>query len=293
MARGVYLEAGGDRFDLENRCRAALAIAPRGALVCGPTALALMLREAPQQLGQLARGPVHLLVPHASTASPRRPGIAAHRRTQMPRPWRAGRSRIPTASPADSWAQVTSMLVGADPWRPGQPVRRAAPGTFRHPSKARFLACVQMADALMRRKKPILEAERFEAEVAQLPGRRGVRAVRDGFAWARARTDSLPETQLRLVLADGGLPEPVVNHGLTVEGRDKFLDLAWPGLKAAVEYDGRHHTTEPVQVEDDIRRRAAIHAAGWVTIEVLWEDVLAPTSLIARVRALIEGRAAA
>jgi very-short-patch-repair endonuclease len=195
------------------------------------------------------------------------------------------------APPADCWARTTAVLVGSDQWRPGQPIDDAAPGTFRNRTKEAFLACVQGADALMRRHRPVLDAARFAAEIAGLPRRNGVRAVRDVFSHARPRTDSLPETHLRLLLVDAGLPELVANHEITLEGKKRCLDLASPGLMVAVEYHGRHHTNEPAQVEDDIRRRAALHAEGWTTIDVLWEDMISPARLIARVRAVIAARA--
>jgi very-short-patch-repair endonuclease len=161
------------------------------------------------------------------------------------------------------------------------------PGTFSDPVKAGFLTSVQIADALMRRKRPILEAERFGSELAALPSRHGVRAVRDVFTHARPHTDSLPETQLRLLLADAGVEGLAVNYRVTLEGRDRYLDLALVSLRIAIEYHGRQHTNERAQVEDDIRRRAALHAAGWITIDVLWEDMARPARLIARVRRLI------
>jgi very-short-patch-repair endonuclease len=205
----------------------------------------------------------------------------------MPQRWVMRGAGIAVAPPAECWAQVTLALVGSDPWRPGRPLTGCAPGSLRHPAKVAFLTCVQAADALMRRKLPIVTAERFAADVARLPRRNGVRAVREVFTYARPRTDSLPETHLRLLLTDAGVKDLVVNHPVTVEGETRYLDLAIPRLMVAAEYDGRHHTSDPGQVAGDIRRRAALHAAGWVTIEALWEDMGSPARLIARFRTIV------
>lgn len=76
------------------------------------------------------------------------------------------------------------------------------------------------------------------------------------------KSESPMETRLRLVLVEGGLPRPdaqweVKNAAGVVLWR---LDLAYPDVKVAVEYDGAWHWK---QRRDDDRRRAALRALGW------------------------------
>jgi hypothetical protein len=53
--------------------------------------------------------------------------------------------------------------------------------------------------------------------------------------------ESPMETRLRLVLIDAGLPCPAVQHEVIAGGQRYRLDLAYPAVKVAIEYDGDHH----------------------------------------------------
>jgi hypothetical protein len=51
------------------------------------------------------------------------------------------------------------------------------------------------------------------------------------------------ESRLRMLLVLAGLPEPTVNH-IVRDDRGNWVrrfDLAYPDLRIAIEYDGRHH----------------------------------------------------
>lgn len=93
---------------------------------------------------------------------------------------------------------------------------------------------------------------------ARLDGHRGrgrraavlaVGRVRDGV-------DSPQETRLRLLLVDGGLPEPLTDVRVTDEGGRvvTWLDMFYPGLRLAVEYDGQQHRTSDRQFARDGER---------------------------------------
>jgi very-short-patch-repair endonuclease len=90
------------------------------------------------------------------------------------------------------------------------------------------------------------------------------------------------ETWLRLVVWDTGFPEPVVNHMVRLNGRRRFLDLAWPREKIALEYHGRQHFEESPQAYDDMVRRGALQDAGWRLVEAAHGDLTDPTGLLRR-----------
>ena len=52
-------------------------------------------------------------------------------------------------------------------------------------------------------------------------------------------------------------------------GRRRRLDLAYPELKIAIEYDGDHHYTTEAQKHADLEREAALRAEGWEVIRVV------------------------
>jgi very-short-patch-repair endonuclease len=76
-------------------------------------------------------------------------------------------------------------------------------------------------------------------------------------AYVRDRVDSPMETRLRMLLVLAGLPEPEVN----IEIRDKDgtilmrVDLCYPAVRLAIEYDGRHHVELEKQWDRDVERR--------------------------------------
>lgn len=128
---------------------------------------------------------------------------------------------------------------------------------------------------------------------AMCAGRRvGIRALREAYPLIRTRSASRKESQTRMVLRDAGLPEPLLNHPVC-DARGDFIgrvDLAYPARKVAIEYEGRQHLLDPEQWALDIRRYERLHAAGWLVIRVVAEDLENPHVLVARVRAALARR---
>lgn len=98
------------------------------------------------------------------------------------------------------------------------------------------------------------------------------------LALADGRAESPQETRTRLQLVAAGLPTPVPQYKLWVNGRYVArLDLAWPAAKVAAEYDGAHHA-EIRQLIRDHDRSNKLLDAGWVvfhlTAAVLKDPVL-------------------
>ena len=116
--------------------------------------------------------------------------------------------------------------------------------------------------------------------------------AREAASYVRAGVDSRTETRLRLLLRLAGLPEPVV----AFEVRDEFgsvvlrLDLAYPSVRLAVEYDGRQHLESGAQWERDVERRDDLASAGWRLLTVTSRGLFRePASTVERVhRALRE-----
>jgi len=151
---------------------------------------------------------------------------------------------LPVASAVDTWVQL-SMTLTID-------------------------ELVMIGDALVRRKNPAATMAELAAAVTRHTGRRGARRLRDAFSLVRARTDSARETQLRLLIVRGGLPEPQVNPAIS-DGFGVFLafgDLTYRRYKVLIEYDGRQHADDEVQYLRDVDRLDALMADGWRIIRV-------------------------
>lgn len=110
-------------------------------------------------------------------------------------------------------------------------------------------------------------------------------------ALVRAGAESPMETRTRLVLVLAGLPEPMLQHEVGDQHHRFRLDLAYPELKIAIEYDGRQHAEDPHQWQHDLRRREWLDAHGWRVVVVTSKDIYAtPWATVRRVADALASR---
>jgi hypothetical protein len=129
------------------------------------------------------------------------------------------------------------------------------------------------------------ELVRFGYDHLGAPGSRLLARV----ALATPLSGSPMETRIRLALHHGGLPPPVLQHPVGPYA----LDLSYPAVRLAVEYDGREHLT-PERARHDLRRQAALTAAGWTVLRFgAWDVLNRPWWVAAEVRRELGLRAAA
>lgn len=154
---------------------------------------------------------------------------------------------------------------------------------------------VGLGDAMTRRKNPATTLDALRFLMHETFKMRGLSLCREAADLIRPGTDSWMETQLRLLVIDAGLPEPVVNVP-AFDDAGRFLalpDLSYPRLQIAIEYDGDHHRTDQVTWRRDVERRQLLEYAGWLIITATADDVIRyPERLIARIRAAIRKRRA-
>jgi hypothetical protein len=103
------------------------------------------------------------------------------------------------------------------------------------------------------------------------PGVRGRRRVARLLDLVDAGAQSPRETWLRLLLVDAGFPRPQTQIPVLDErGYPRyFLDMGWPELMVAVEYDGQQHRTDDNQYRGDVTRSEFIEYLGWRRVRVL------------------------
>jgi hypothetical protein len=77
--------------------------------------------------------------------------------------------------------------------------------------------------------------------------------------------DSHPEAKLRTWLEDAGL-HPVVQHPVIVAGKKRWLDVAFPEERVAVEYFGIDPHALAERVIDDSQRTSDLQLAGWLVV---------------------------
>lgn len=134
----------------------------------------------------------------------------------------------------------------------------------------------------------------WRAALAQA-GRRGIVDVRALIPWADGRSESPMESEARLVMIDGGLPVPALQHEIIDGNGDRRrFDFAWPDVRVAAEYEGVDWHSGPEELRRDRRRLAAVQDVGWTVVPILFEDVrFRYVELVARIdRQLCRARAA-
>ena len=181
---------------------------------------------------------------HISGIRPRNPirirGVESHRLSAREAAFTV-RGRIRVEAPARAWVQASSQLSDVD--------------------------LIVAADYLVARRRRLTTIEELRAEAVRMrrPRLQGViDRVRDG-------AESGKETELRIRLVDGGLPEPELAVELfTANGTFVArLDQAYSRYRVAVEYDGRQHAEDANQFERDADRWRAIGDEGWHLVRIL------------------------
>ncbi|SDQ06377.1 hypothetical protein SAMN02800687_0085 [Curtobacterium sp. UNCCL20] len=121
-------------------------------------------------------------------------------------------------------------------------------------------------------------------------GDRGITSARSALDRIRVGAESRRETIMRLVVTDAGFPEPQLTVNVhAADGR--FIgrvDMAWPELRIALEYDGDHHRTDRSAFERDRARGNDFTVEGWIVIRTTAVDVRRTASFLEQLRRAFE-----
>jgi very-short-patch-repair endonuclease len=131
-----------------------------------------------------------------------------------------------------------------------------------------------------------LALDEVRVEIGALGRVVGAPAARRALRRVDLRSQSLLETEARLLLLDSGVDvEPQVELG------NWHADLGVLGVRLAIELQGGTHRTKEQQQEDETKRAAFI-ASGWELVGFTADDVRKrPGYLVALVRRLVAVRA--
>ena len=246
----------GMSLDHLTRCLAAgLFLDGRGA-ISGPDAAALLGADA------LLRGaPIEATVPDPI-------------RIRAPRGLRIVRSSLPTGD----YHRSRGLLLTS-------PVRTAF-DVARRRDWRNAVACI---DAMLAAR--LVTKEEVAAFAAARRGWPRVSQVGQVLLLSDPRAESPQESRLRLILIAGDLPWPVPQFEVR-DGTNRFvarLDLAFPGYRLGVEYDGDHHRSR-AGFRNDLRRLNELRACGWTVIGFATADLYNPERIVATVRAALGRR---
>ncbi|ALI25342.1 hypothetical protein XA26_14950 [Mycolicibacterium fortuitum] len=130
---------------------------------------------------------------------------------------------------------------------------------------------VAAVDALARATR--LKVADIEFAALRRAGSKGIKQARRSIALVDPGSESPQETWLRLLVVRAGYLPPQTQHPIYNEYGALIgeVDMAWPELKIAMEYEGRHHT-DPDVLRRDVARFDAMIEMGWIVIRVTCRD---------------------
>jgi very-short-patch-repair endonuclease len=121
------------------------------------------------------------------------------------------------------------------------------------------------------------------------PHLRGVRRLPPMLNAVDSGAQSPRETYLRLDLINAGFPRPTTQLPVArPDGRWYYLDMGWPDILVAVEYDGEHHRTSRTAYAIDVVRQDYLISVGWIVVRVLADHRRA--DVVSRVRRAWDAR---
>lgn len=247
VLHGVYADPSVPRDHLA-RCRAAALLMPPEAALGGRSAAAVLGAPAPRYAD-----PVTVIVP---------PDV----RWLGPRGVRVHRGALPDVD------VVTASDLAVT--RPGRTAWDVA-------ALESTATAVGVLDAMAR--AGLIAPQDLLRDLYDNPKRWGARRARAAFSLMDPRSESPPESWVRVACALAGLPAPVPQYEVVEEG--VWLaraDLAWPEARLIVEYEGSYHFADGQIVRDDARIERLI-AAGWRVIRLAAHDLQDMDDIVRRI----------
>jgi hypothetical protein len=234
LTRGAYWVAG-EQIDHGRRIQAVRTVLPADAVLGGPSAAwALGSRWT------WSNRDVELVLPHGMRVR-RRPGVTVRGDTLAP----SEIVRTPfgwATSPARTAFDLARRAAGSNPYQ--------------------LAEAVAMVDAVLHASRTPVDS--VVALMIEHPAVRGCRIAATVLGLADARAESPQESRLRVHIVLAGLPPPWPQFPLrNLAGEIVHrLDLAWPSLRCAAEYDGKQHREDEYQYDHDIDRHNLL-AGEW------------------------------
>ena len=246
---GVYRSAGAP-FDRHVALRAALLAAGTGAVLSHRTAASLH--------GLLASDPslIELTVGH--DRRPRLQGVRLHRSLRLPDAHRRTIDGLAVTSVDRTLADLGAVI------RPAL-VQSAVEAAVvaRQTTVPRLL---ELVDDHGRR------------------GRNGIGALRlalEEWMLSERPPDSVLEIAFARLVRREGLPTPVYQHWVEVDGKRYRIDAAWPEQMLAVEVDGWETRKTFRAFQSDTSRQNRLTLGKWMVIRFTWTDVVRRPAYVA------------
>lgn len=248
-----------DILDVRTRAAAAILVAGKNAVLSGPTAVALHGCSAAESAD------VHLTIPYSRSVRSR-PGLVVHQNFYI----------------LEDVVHVRGLPIFALDLA-------LADFLCDGPRRAAFASLDQALLGLSEQGAAVLR-NGIRQHLADRDDRRGVTRALMLTDLATGKADSPPESWIRLIVVEAGFPVPEAQYEIcSVDGRLVYLlDLAWPELRIALEYDGfaAHEDRKAYDAERDER----LAGRGWIVLRARAEDLRDPSRLLGELRVAFDQR---
>jgi len=146
------------------------------------------------------------------------------------------------------------------------------------------IACVAPMDVVeealddaLRRRLVTIARLRWRLAEAGGPGRPGtatIRALLEARLSSEAVPDSVFERRFFRALKDAGLPLPVAQFPVQINGRTiAVADFAYPDHRLIIETDGYRYHSSRLSWERDRTRNNGLAVLGWRVVHVTWNEL--------------------
>jgi len=248
--RGVRVPAA-SAADLRSRCHAYQCRMPPHQVFSHVTAALLYGIPLPWRLQTDPR--LHVLV-HEVRCSPRMAGVVGHQSQDSPA---SGRliDGLPVTSPVSTWMQLGAVLTERE---------LIAAGDY-------------LVSTTLERPVPLATLQELRDSVAAGKRHRGIRRLRNALPRVRTGVESPKETEVRLIVVDAGLPEPVTNFTIRDSAGHHVarIDLAFLDYRVGLDYEGDVHRLDLRQFRKDITRVEDVRDLDWRLIRLTADDLAA------------------
>lgn len=142
-----------------------------------------------------------------------------------------------------------------------------------------------------------MRADAVRDQLEQAKRRRGIRTARRAAEIIDGRSESVAESLSRVIMIDHDLPLPALQVEITDgDGFNARVDFLWEDLKVVGEFDGHIKYGRLVRPGEDPGdavfrekiREDRLRELGYIVVRWVWDDLLHPERLVARIRRALE-----
>lgn len=114
----------------------------------------------------------------------------------------------------------------------------------------------------------------------EMPRRHGKAMARRLLPLVSPWSESWGESELRYILLSAGFPQPILQFRVESGTLVAYIDLVIPGLRIAIEFDGRGKYAGQDALFEEKMRQDRLAREGWTFVRIAAEDLRDPGAVV-------------